>query len=223
MSSRVSLFTTNDEHLLDYLNVNLSAGVLLEHIDTIDDLYGRMKNNYGVPDILILGLSVQEPIRIAEHTKRISKSTKVIIFCTSSQEAILLESIRISPFLSSDVSAYIFHEKEGFLTTLQNHVNIIEHQHNYETTIAEVEKERLASATNLPLVTNYLDKLLDRIPIGILNVDSKGKILNLNPSAQRLLKHSERTLVGTYLFNLFPQKELGEIKTLIIDVVNKTI
>lgn len=214
------MFTTNDEHLLDYLNVNLSAGVLLEHIDTIDDLYGRMKNNYGVPDILILGLSVQEPIRIAEHTKRISKSTKVIIFCTSSQEAILLESIRISPFLSSDVSAYIFHEKEGFLTILQNHVNVIEHQHNYETTIAEVEKERLASATNQPLVTNYLDKLLDRIPIGILNVDSKGKILNLNPSAQRLLKHSERTLVGTYLFNLFPQKELGEIKTLIIDVVN---
>jgi PAS domain S-box-containing protein len=64
-----------------------------------------------------------------------------------------------------------------------------------------------------------LDKLLDRVPIGILNVDSKGKILNLNPRAQRLLKHSERKLIGTYLFNLFPQKNLHEIKDLIKEVV----
>lgn len=222
MSSRISLFTTNDEHLLEYLNVNLSAGVFLEHIDTIDDLYGRMKSNYGIPDILIIGLTVQEPIRIAEHTHRISKNTKVIVFCTSDQEGMLRESIRFSPFLSSDVFAYIYQEKEAFLTILQNQVNVIENQRNYQTTIAEVEKERLASASNQPLVTNYLDKLLDRLPIGILNLDSKGKILNLNPSAQRLLKHNERTLVGTYLFSLFPQKELNEIKSLIFDIVNNS-
>jgi len=220
MSSRISLFSTNDEPLLDYLNVNLSAGVFLEHIDTMDDLYSRMENNYGVPDILILGLKVQEPIRIAEHTHLISKSTKIIIFCLSNQEDVLRESIRFSPFLSSDVSAYIFKEKEAFLTILQDQINVIENQRNYQATMAEVEKERLASITNQPLVANYLDKLLDRIPIGILNVDSKGKILNLNPSAQRLLKHSERSLIGTYLFNLFPQNELIEIKGLINDVVN---
>ncbi|NQZ54269.1 MAG: PAS domain-containing protein [Piscirickettsiaceae bacterium] len=220
MSSRISLFSTNDEPLLEYLNLNLSAGVFLEHIDTIDDLYSRMENNYGIPDILILGLAVQEPIRIAEHTHRISKSTKIIIFCLSNQEDVLRESIRFSPFLSSDVSAYIFKEKEEFLTILQNQVNVIENQRNYQATMVEVEKERLASITNQPLVANYLDKLLDRIPIGILNIDSKGKILNLNPSAQRLLNHDERSLIGTYLFNLFPQKELIEIKGLINDVVN---
>jgi len=219
MSSRVTLYSTNDEQLLNYLNINLSAGVYLEHIATIDDLYGRIDNNYGVPDILVLGVKVQEPIRIAEHTHVISKTTKVIIFCELKQEATIQESIRFSPFLSSGVSTYIYKEQEDFLNFLQENVNGIEKHREHVSTIAEVEKDRLSSITNQPLIANYLDKLLDRVPIGILNVDAKGKILNLNPSAQRLLKHSERKLVGTYLFNLFPQNSLLKIKELIKEVL----
>jgi len=221
MSSRITLCSTNNEQLLNYLNLNLSAGVFIEHIDTIEDLYVRIENNYGVPDILVLGIKVQEPIRIAEHTHVISKSTKIIIFCEHGQELTIQESIRFSPFLSSGVSTYKYISKEEFANLLQKKVNGIEKQRNHISTIAEVEKDRRASITNQPLVANYLYKLLDRvsISIGILNVDSKGKILNLNPRAQRLLKHSERKLVGTYIFNLFPENNSLEIKALIEEVV----
>tara|TARA_R110001583_G_scaffold171120_1_gene324565 strand:+ start:2688 stop:4643 length:1956 start_codon:yes stop_codon:yes gene_type:complete len=219
MSSRISLYATNDAQLFNYLNVNLSAGVYLEHVDTIDELYGRIDKNFGCPDILILGVTVEEPIRIAEHTHVISKTTKIIIFCESKHEATLQQSMRFSPFLSSGVTTYIYNGEEDFLNFLQEQVNGIEKQRNHVSTIAEVEKDRLASITHQPLIANYLDKLLDRVPIGILNVDAKGKILNLNPSAQRLLKHSERKLVGTYLFNLFPQNSLVKIKALIEMVV----
>lgn len=220
MSSRISLFLDEDSDLLDYLNIHLSAGVFLEKIQSPDGLYTCLENNLGIPDILVLGLNVQEPIRIAEHTLVLHKGIKVIIFCTESQRDAIKKAILFSPFLSSDVSTYIYESKESFVELLQEEVNFIENQRTYETTIAEVEKERLASMTSQPLIANYLDKLLDRVPIGILNLDSKGKILNLNASAQNLLEFSERDLVSTYICDVFLPEYLGDIKQLFSSVLN---
>lgn len=219
MSSRVSLFIDDDGDLLEYLNVNLSAGVFLEKIDSPDGLYHCLENKFGVPDILVLGLNVQEPIRIAEHTLVLHKGIKVIIFCDEAQREAIKKAILFSPFLSSDVTTFIFDKKEDFLELLQEEVNIIENQRTYETTIAEVEKERMASMTSQPLIANYLDKLLDRIPIGVLNLDSKGKILNLNASAQNLLEFSERALVSIYICDVFLPEYVDEIKNLISSVL----
>ena len=77
MSSRISLFLTDEGDLLEYLNLHLSAGVMLEYVASSDDLYYRLENKQGVPDILVLGLNVQEPIRIAEHTLVLHKGIKI--------------------------------------------------------------------------------------------------------------------------------------------------
>jgi len=215
MSSRIALFLDDDGELLDYLNLHLSAGVMLEYVSAADTLYSRLEDKIGVPDILVLGLNVQEPIRIAEHTLVLHKGIKVIIFCDDNQKETIRKSILFSPFLSSDVTTYIYDNKDNFLDLLQQKVDAIENQRNYATTMAEVERERLASMTGQPLVTNYLDRLLDRVPIGILNLDSKGKILNLNPCAQRLLKYSERDLVSTYFYAVFPDTHENQIKDMI--------
>lgn len=221
MSSRISLFLDGGYgDLLDYLNVNLSAGVFLEKIDSPDGLYHCLENKFGVPDILVLGLNVQEPIRIAEHTLVLHKGIKVIIFCNESQRDAIKKAILFSPFLSSDVSTYNFQKAEDFLELLQEEVNAIEKQRKYETTIAEVERERMASMTSQPLIASYLDKLLDRIPIGVLNLDSKGKILNLNASAQNLLEFSERELVSTYICDVFLPDYVDDVKRLINSVLS---
>ncbi|WP_273150561.1 PAS domain-containing sensor histidine kinase [Methylophaga thiooxydans] len=215
MSSRIALFLDDDGELLNYLNLHLSAGVMLEYVSAADTLYSRLEDKIGVPDILVLGLNVQEPIRIAEHTLVLHKGIKVIIFCDDNQKETIRKSILFSPFLSSDVTTYIYDNKDNFLDLLQQKVDAIENQRNYANTIAEAERERLASMTGQPLVTNYLDRLLDRVPIGILNLDSKGKILNLNPCAQRLLKYSERDLVSTYFYAVFPDTHESQIKDMI--------
>lgn len=220
MSSRIALFLDANDDLLNYLNSNLSAGVFLEYISSSKKFYSRLEDNLGVPDILVLGLNVQEPIRIAEHTLVLHKDIKIIIFCELNQKDTLRKSILFSPFLSSDVSTYIFDNKENFLDLLQQRVDAVENQRSYHTTMIEAEKDRQASMTGRPLVTNYLDRLLDRIPIGVLNLDSNGKILNLNPCAQRLLEYSERDLVSNYIYDVFPETHVTEIKDLIDAVLN---
>ena len=213
MSSRISLFLQDSDDLLDFLNSHLSAGVFLECINSSGDLYARLENRVGIPDILVLGLNVQDPIRVAEHTMVLQKGIKVIILCVDNQQDTIRKAILFSPFLSADVCPYVLNNKESFLAFLQEKVNVIEKRRSYETTIAEVEKDRLASSmTGQPLVTNYLDRLLDSVPIGILNLDSKGKILNLNPSAQRLLEYSERDLFSRYICDLFPDEHVARIQ-----------
>lgn len=215
MSTRILLFLDDSGELLEYLNLNLSAGALLDYVESSELLYNLLESRSGVPDILVLGLNVQEPIRIAEHTKVLQKNVKVIIFCTHELQEILKKAISFSPFLNSDVFTCTFNGKEHFLELLQEQVNTIESQRSYVTTIAEAEKVRSANMPSQPLIANYLDNLLDRLPIGILNIDSKGRIINLNTSARKLLERSERDLISRYICDFFPGEYLESIKELI--------
>ncbi len=214
MSTRISLLST-EKSLLDYLNKWLSAGAYLEYLEQPESLYHCLKENCGAPDIVVVGLTVQEPIRIAEHILVMKRGIKIVILSTNSQQNVLQKAIQFSPFLNSDVISYEFKEQEQLLKKLQSLVNILEKQRVYANTIAGVEKERKAILPTRPLVANYLDTLLDRIPIGIINLDAKGRILNLNSRAQSLLRHSERELVGTIFPTLFSDQEVQNVEQMV--------
>lgn len=213
MSSRISLLSTG-ESLLKYLNSHLSAGVFLEHNDTPQQLYERLEQGYGIPDIIALGVNVQEPIRTAEHILVLYRDIKVIIFCKDNQQHTLQKAIQFSPFLNSDVISFEYKTNESIKEKLQELVDTAEKQRLYKSAIAVVEKERISIEQTRPLVANYLDKLLDQIPIGILNLDSNRRILNLNRSAQALLGLSERELVNTKLDQLFNERDARNIRVL---------
>lgn len=206
MSSRISLLATGED-LLKYLNSKLSAGVFLEHNEQPEYLYCRLEEDFGTPDIVVLGLNVQDPIRTAEHILVLKRDIKIIILCKDNQQNTLQKAVQFSPFLNSDVISFEFTSNTRFKTKLQELADTAEKQRSYKSAIAVVEKERTSIETTRPLVANYLDNLLDLIPIGILNLDSHGRILNLNRSAQDLLGLSERDLVNTELHSLFSGRE----------------
>ncbi len=213
MSSRISLLATG-ENLLNYLNSNLSAGVFLEHNEQPEKLYCRLEDDFGTPDIVVLGLNVQDPIRTAEHILVLKRDIKIVILCKENQQNTLQKAVQFSPFLNSDVISFELTNRGLFKTKLQELAYTAEKQRLYKSAIAVVEKKRTAIAPTRPLVANYLDNLLDLIPIGILNLDSHGRILNLNRSAQYLLGLSERDLVNTELHKLFSGKDAKGIQAL---------
>ena len=213
MSSRISLLSTGED-LLTYLNTNLSAGVFLEHNDLPQNLYNVLEQSFGKPDIIVLGLNVEDPIRTAEHILVLRRDIKIVILCKGGRQNILQKAIQFSPFLNSDVTSFEYKSHASLRKNLQTLVNNVEKQRLYRSAIEVVEKERTSIASTRPLVANYLDKLLDRIPIGILNLDSHGRILNLNRSAQSLLGRSERALVNTELHSLFSSHDTEHIQNL---------
>ena len=213
MSSRISLLSTGED-LLTYLNTNLSAGVFLEHNDLPQNLYASLERSFGEPDIIVLGLNVEEPIRTAEHILVLRRDIKIIILCKGGRQNILQKAIQFSPFLNSDVTSFEYKNHASLRKKLQSLIDSVEKQRLYRSAIEVVEKERTSIAPTRPLVANYLDKLLDRIPIGILNLDSHGRILNLNRSAQSLLGRSERALVNTELHSLFSSNDTDSIQNL---------
>ena len=214
MSSRISLLSTGED-LLTYLNTNLSAGVFLEHNDLPQNLYNHLEDNFGAPDIVVLGLNAEEPIRTAEHILVLKRDIKIVILCKDNRQNALQKAIQFSPFLNSDVVSFEFKNNSNLRKELQTLVNNVEKQRLYKTAIAVVEKERTAISPTRPLVANYLDTLLDVIPIGIINLDSHGRLLNLNRSAQELIGRSERELVNSVLHSLFSHNDTKNIQTLV--------
>jgi PAS domain S-box-containing protein len=219
MSCRVALLQCDDD-FLNYLNLNLSAGVYLESINSPSKIYHRIENNSCTPDILVLGIKVQEPIQIAEYILALRKDVKIIIYCDDNQKDTIKNAILFSPFLSASVSLHVYERRENCLDLLQEKVDSIESRRRYLSTMAEMEKERSAVMIEQPLVTNYLDKLLDRIPMGIINLDANGKVLNLNSSAHLLLEDGNRDLSSAYIYNIFPDKYVHQIKNMIRAVLN---
>ena len=178
------------------------------------NLYAALEQSFGEPDIIVLGLNVEEPIRTAEHILVLRRDIKIIILCKGGRQNILQKAIQFSPFLNSDVTSFEYKNHASLRKKLQSLIDSVEKQRLYRSAIEVVEKERTSIAPTRPLVANYLDKLLDRIPIGILNLDSHGRILNLNRSAQSLLGRSERALVNTELHSLFSSHDTDSIQNL---------
>jgi PAS domain S-box-containing protein len=214
MSSRISLLSTGED-LLTYLNTNLSAGVFLEHNNIPQNLYNHLEDNFGAPDIVVLGLNAEEPIRTAEHILVLRRDIKIVILCKDNRQNALQKAIQFSPFLNSDVVSFEFKNNSSLRKKLQDLVNNVEKQRHYKTAISVVEKEKTAISPTRPLVANYLDTLLDVIPIGIINLDSHGRLLNLNRSAQELIGSSERELVNSVLHSLFSHNDTKDIQSLI--------
>ena len=214
MSSRISLLSTGED-LLTYLNTNLSAGVFLEHNDIPQNLYNHLEDNFGAPDVVVLGLNAEEPIRTAEHILVLRRDIKIVILCKDNRQNALQKAIQFSPFLNSDVVSFEFKSNSSLRKKLQDLVNHVEKQRDYKTAISVVEKEKTAISPTRPLVANYLDTLLDVIPIGIINLDSHGRLLNINRSAQELIGSSERELVNSVLHSLFSHNDTKNIQSLI--------
>ena len=214
MSSRISLLSTGEE-LLTYLNTNLSAGVFLEHNTKPQYLYHRLESTIGKPDIIVLGLEVEDPIRTAEHILVLQRDIKIIMLCRDGRQNMLQKAIQFSPFLNSDVTSFEYNNYASLRKKLQFLVDNVEKQRLYQSAIEVVEKERTAIAPTRPVMANYLDKLLDRIPLGIINLDSHGRILNLNRSAHEIMGKSERSLVNKALSTLFSDEDTDNIQRLL--------
>jgi len=70
-----------------------------------------------------------------------------------------------------------------------------------------------------PPFTQYMDRLIDRAPVGILNVDANGFVLNINRGACQALRIAERAAVGAPVIDLFPMQERSQLEELMASSV----
>lgn len=154
-------------------------------------------------DVVLLGAELVSPIAVAQRICCVDKSIPVLILAHAERIAQLEREIIFSPSLGSDVRPWPMAELDHLPDALKVAVERRQQRSSYLHTIQSAQMHLGKLTLFQPEVTHYLDRLLDRLPVGVLFVDAAGIILSMNRRAETIFDRAEREALGAPLKSFF--------------------
>lgn len=193
----------------------LEPEVTVEAMGSQERLYHRFQEGHQPADTVLLGMDIEEPVRIAQRIHTYDHHVPILILTAPSRCDQLKRTLMFSPFLGNEVVPWSTAEVEELPSAIRDAVNRRRQRMRYLNTIsrAQIRLEKLPLLQ--PEATYYLDQLLDHAPIGVLTVDLNCAILTINRQAQTILGVSERSALGRPLVEQFPLREQGRLAALL--------
>jgi len=204
-----------DPALARLLQSRLCPMLTVKTLDDQNSLFLHMEGG-GLPvDAVVLGMALEEPVRVAQHIHVHDKHIPILILSRPADCDQLKRTLMFSPFLGNEVTPWSTDEPDGLPATLRQAAERrrlrVRNQNVLSSAHIRLEKLPLLQ----PDASHYLDQLLDHAPIGVVTVDPAGAILTLNRQAQDTLRVAERGALGRLLGDLFPIAERQRLYALL--------
>lgn len=158
-------------------------------------------------DAVLLGAELENPIQVAQRVYRVDKTIPVLMLSPAERMAALERDIIFSPYIGSEVRPWSLGDLERLASALQNAVERRRQRSSYVHTIQSAQVHLGKLSLFQPEVTHYLDRLLDRLPVGVLSVDAQGMIMSMSRRAEAILCSNEVDLLGRNVRSFFPVVE----------------
>jgi len=217
-SAKVVLYQVSKE-VQTLLGSTLPAGIVLHTATDIDSLYLETQKAAGSAEALVLGIGANEPVSIAQRVHSYGQDISVVILSEAERCAQLKQALQFSPFLGGDVQSWSLDQLPALPDTLTQIVSRTRSRRRYTGTIQAAQRNMENLVRTPPPFTQYMDRLIDRAPVGIVNVDANGFVLNINRGACQALRIAERAAVGAPVVDLFPQQERSQLEELMASSV----
>lgn len=154
-------------------------------------------------DAVLLGAALSDPVAVAQRVYRVDKSIPVLILARAERVAQLERAIMFSPSLGSEVKPWSLVDLDRLSHALRVAVERRQQRSSYLHTIQSAQMHLGKLSLFQPEVTHYLDRLLDRLPVGVLTVDASGAILSMSRRAEAILGATESEVLGTPVKSFF--------------------
>lgn len=197
------------------LHQELDPVLSIEAMETLETLYSRFQEGCRPADTVLLGMEIEEPVRVAQRIHTYDKYIPILILSPPARCAQLKRTLMFSPFLGNEVMPWATSEIDELSSAIRHSISRRQQRTRYLNTISSAQIRLETLPLLQPDATHYLDQLLDHAPIGVLTVDLTGSILTLNRQAMSLLGVSERGALGRPLDEQFPDYERTRMKALI--------
>lgn len=170
-------------------------------------------------DVMVMGVQLKEPVSIAQRVHALNKDIPILILTEPERNEQLKQALMFTPFLSNEVIPWSTDALDKLADTLLETIKRTLKKRRYKQSIAAVQKRLGDAYGERPQVKHFLDRLLDHVPIGVLNVDILGSVMGLNRFASQILNSSEREAIGSSLIDIFPVTEREALRDLIAQCV----
>ncbi|MEW5788434.1 MAG: PAS domain S-box protein [Pseudomonadota bacterium] len=204
-----------EDALAATLRGHLEPALKLVSLPSQERLYQAFQEGRRPADTVVLGLALEEPVRVAQRIHAYDKHVPILILSAPARCAQLKRTLMFSPFLGNEVAPWSVAELEELPAAIRDAVDRRRQRSRYLNTIANAQIRLEKLPLLQPEASHYLDQLLDHAPIGVLTVDPAGAILTLNRQALATLGVSERGALGRPLAELFPGPERARLGDLL--------
>jgi len=212
-SAKVVLYQVSKE-VQTLLGSSLPSGISLHTTTDIDSLNLETQKTATPAEALVLGIGANEPVSIAQRVYSSGQDISVVILSEAERCMQLKQALQFSPFLDGDVQSWSLDELPALPDMLTKIVGRTRNRRQYNGTIEAAQRNMEHMVRTPPPLTHYMDRLIDRAPVGIVNVDANGFVLNINRGACHAMKIAERAAVGSPVVDLFPAHERSRLEEL---------
>jgi len=193
----------------------LPSGIEVRRLDDADQLYSALEQGCPAPCALVIGVGIAQPVRVVQHARSLGADMPVLILSERASREQLEQTLRFAPFIGSDVKPWSSDDLGELPAALNRAVERASKRRQFRGSVAEAQRHLGRTPTNPPQVTHFVERLLDRAPIGVLNIDVRGMILSVNRYACQVLAVSEREALGVPFTRFLPVAEHGHLRNII--------
>ena len=194
---------------------SLLSGIEVRRLDDADQLYSALEQGSPAPCALVIGAGIAQPVRVVQHARSLGADMPVLILSEGANREQLEQTLRFAPFIGSDVKPWPSDDLAELPAALNRAVERASKRRQFGGSVAEAQRHLGRIPTHPPQVTHFVERLLDRAPIGVLNIDVRGMILSVNRYACQVLAVSEREALGVPLTRFLPAAEHVRLRSLI--------
>lgn len=207
-------FAGVSQTILQKLTGELAAEFTISSPQDPENLLEHMESGGAPIDAVVLGLTVEDAVRLAQRIHTYDKLIPVLILTPPSGDEDLRRTLMFSPFLGNEVTAWSTDDLDILPATLREAVERHRQRVKYRNTLATAQIRLEKLPLQQPEATHYLDRLLDHAPVGVMTANLDGTVVTLNRQAQNILATSGDRILGQPLTRCFPNAERERLESL---------
>ncbi len=193
----------------------LDGRITLRRFGSPNQLFAAMEHAGLQADALVLGVQLEQPVRVVQRVHGFGLDIPVLVMTEPARYEQFSQALKFAPFIGNDVKSWCCDSLETLPRVLTEAVNRAQKRRQFKGSMAEAQRHLGKLPGERPQVTHYFQRLLDRAPIGVLNVDVQGTILSLNRYACRVFEVNERETLGTAVSRFLPEEEHHRLRDII--------
>lgn len=178
------------------------------------DLYAFFSQTGNISDILVLGELINNPINIAQKIYSLDNTLSIIIIASEQDYQKYKQALKFTPFIGNTIHCISSKKQGEFIDIIEEMIAKTKQRRDYSRLKFNI-KELVHTEHAEIIKKEYLDKYLEKAPIGAVLLDNEGLIMAVNESVTEIFDKKESEILGTCFSSLFSETTKKEIEDFI--------
>lgn len=181
-----------------------AAGLVIEHVETVDAALETDASVY------VVGPDVSDPAVLAASLHARRPYAEILVLAPLGAIDDLRHALQLAPGLGGRVRCLNIDDPE-LAESVHEAAQRVSRRRGHAATLETIHQAGIPARPDSGPLLNYLEQLMDLIPVGVLGLDGAGRIATWNQAAQQILSIPAGQLQGSHLAGLFDTGDLAGI------------